>query len=201
MSCYSFIQQLMQVAWLNQLNQVQFGKNFSYILPPLASQNYLLQSISVKLIYQFLYLIYGFLFFRCLEKVFEEERNKNKDGNSRGVAISQLLQKETGMMKFLALTSYLLARIKLTLISSFAITGCFQKVNFQGSNLVILNFELPSAFLYALCELFEKQAALCGNNSVLVKIRDSLLCVTNRYINVTSKLILPSISRFKFCPP
>ena len=44
-----------------------------------------LQSISVKLIYQFLSLSYCFLFFRCLQKVFEEERNKNKDGNSRGV--------------------------------------------------------------------------------------------------------------------
>ena len=53
------------------------------------------------------------------------------------------------MMKFSALTSDMMARIKLTLISSFAITGCFEKVNFQGFNLVILNFELPSAFLYA----------------------------------------------------
>ena len=44
----------------------------------------------------------------------------------------------------------------LTLISSFAITGYFQQVNFQGYNLVILNFELPSAFSYALCKLFEK---------------------------------------------
>ena len=52
------------------------------------------------------------------------------------------------MMKFSALTSDMVARIKLTLISSFAITGCFEKVNFQGFNLVILNFELPSAFLY-----------------------------------------------------
>ena len=62
------------------------------------------------------------------------------------------------MMKCLALTSYLLARITLALISSFAITGCFQKVNFQGFNLVILNFELhlPPALLYALCELLEK---------------------------------------------
>ena len=60
------------------------------------------------------------------------------------------------MMKFLALTSYLLARITLALISSFAIIGCFQKVKFQGFILVILNFELPSAFLYALCELFKK---------------------------------------------
>ena len=38
----------------------------------------------------------------------------------------------------------------------------FKKVNFQGFNLVILNFELPSAF--------EKYAILCGNNSVLVKM-------------------------------
>ena len=61
------------------------------------------------------------------------------------------------MVKFSALTSYLLARITLILISSFAVTGCFQKVDFQGFNLVILNFELPSAFLYALCELFENR--------------------------------------------
>ena len=59
-------------------------------------------------------------------------------------------------MKFLALTSHLLAKITLTLISSFATTGCFQKLNFDGFNLVILNFELPFAFLYALCELVEK---------------------------------------------
>ena len=61
------------------------------------------------------------------------------------------------MMKFLALTLYFLARITLTLITSFAITGCFQKVSFQGFNLDILNFELPSAFLYALYELFKKR--------------------------------------------
>ena len=59
-------------------------------------------------------------------------------------------------MKFLALVWYLLARITLTLISSFANTGCFQKVNFQGFNFVVLKFALPSAFLHVLCELFEK---------------------------------------------
>ena len=59
-------------------------------------------------------------------------------------------------MKFLALTSDLLARITLTLILSFVITGCFQKVNFEGFNLVILSFELTFAFLYGLCQLFEK---------------------------------------------
>ena len=40
------------------------------------------------------------------------------------------------MMKFLALTLYLLARIILTLISSSATTGFFQKLNFQEFNLV-----------------------------------------------------------------
>ena len=105
-------------------------------------------------------------------------------------------------MKFLALTSYLLERIALTSMSSFTISGCFQKVSFQGFNLVILNFELPSAFLYALCELFEKPAVfLCESDGVLMKIRDSLFCVTNCCIKVTSKLILPSVSRLKFYPP
>ena len=73
---------------------VQFGKNFSQILPPLSNQNYLLQSISVRLIYQFLHLIYGYLFFRCFEKFLEEERNENKERNSRSVTIRQLPQKE-----------------------------------------------------------------------------------------------------------
>ena len=183
------------------MNQVQFGKNFSYILPPLASQNHLLQSISVKLIYHFLHLIYGFLFFRCLEKVFEEERKKNKEGKGLGVTISQLPWKEIRMIKFLVLIQDLLARITLTLISSFATTGCFQKVNFQGFNLIILNFELPFAFYFALCELFKKHNVLCGNNSVLVKTRDSLLCSRKRCIKVAIKLILSLVSRFKFCPP
>ena len=53
------------------------------------------------------------------------------------------------MVKFLALISYLLARITLTLILSFATTDYFHEVNFQGFNLVILNFELLSSFLYA----------------------------------------------------
>ena len=101
-------------------------------------------------------------------------------------------------MKFLPLTLDFLTRITLTLVSSFAITCCFQKVNFQGFYLVILNVELPSALLYASCQLFKKQAALWGNNSVLVKIRDSLLSIKNLCINVTSKLILSSVSRFKF---
>ena len=59
------------------------------------------------------------------------------------------------MMIFLALTSDLLVRTTLMLISCFTFTGYFQKVNFQGLNLVILNFQLPFAFLYALCELLK----------------------------------------------
>ena len=102
------------------------------------------------------------------------------------------------MREFLSLIADVLTRLKLTLISSFAITGCFQKVNFQGFNLVILNFVFPYALLHASCQLFEKQAVLCENNSVLLKIRDSLLSVRNRCIKVTSKLILPSVSKFKF---
>ena len=69
-----------------------------------------------------LYLNYGFLLFRCLQKAFKEEGNNNKEGNSWVVTTS--------------LNPW--------------------KVNFQGFNLVIFNFELPSAFLYALCELLHK---------------------------------------------
>ena len=54
------------------------------------------------------------------------------------------------MIKFLALILHLLAIITLTLISSSANIGCLQKLNFQEFNLVIWNFEFPSAFLYAL---------------------------------------------------
>ena len=70
------------MAWLNQLNQVQFGKNFSYILPPLAAEYLRETNISIFISHLL------FLFFRCREKGFEEERNKNKDGNSRGVTTS-----------------------------------------------------------------------------------------------------------------
>ena len=42
-----------------------------------------------------------------------------------------------GMMKFLGLTLYLLARVTLTLISCSAIIGCSKKVNFKGFSLVI----------------------------------------------------------------
>ena len=41
------------------------------------------------------------------------------------------------MMKFLALTLYLLARITLTLILSSATIAWFQELNFQGFKLVI----------------------------------------------------------------
>ena len=70
---------------INVTGLVQFGKNLNYILPPLASYNYFQYSISTKLIYQFLYLINSYLFFRSLENVFEEERNENMKRKSRGV--------------------------------------------------------------------------------------------------------------------
>ena len=47
----------------------------------------------------------------------------------------------------------------------FCYASCLQKVNFQEFNLcTYINSELQSAFLYALCELLEEQALLCGNN-------------------------------------
>ena len=36
-------------------------------------------------------------------------------------------------------------------------------------------------------------AVLYGSESVLVKIRDSLLCVMNHYMKVTNKVILASV--------
>ena len=116
---------------INVFGLVQFRKNLSYILLPLASQNYLLQNIYVKLIYQLLYLIYRYMFLRYLEKVFEEGGNENKEGNSRDATTSYLPQKEIEMMKFLALTLYLSARITLTLISSSAILVVFKTSVFR----------------------------------------------------------------------
>ena len=78
-------------------------------------------------------------------------------------------------------------------ISCSAITGYFQKFSFQVFNLLIWIFELPSAFLYASCVMCVKNyTVLCEN----MEIGDSLLCVANRCINVTRKLILPSVPRF-----
>ena len=53
----------------------------------------------MKLIYHFFYLINGYLFFRCLEKVFKKERNENIKGNSGGVTTSQLRSKEDGKLR------------------------------------------------------------------------------------------------------
>ena len=78
---------------------VQFGKNLSFILSPFASYNYFLQSISVKLIYQFSYPNNSYLFFRFLERVFEEERNGNRKENSQGVTTSYWLQKKNRTVK------------------------------------------------------------------------------------------------------
>ena len=88
---WSFEDELLQpYLVINITGLVEFGKNSNYILPPLVSHNYLQQSISLKLIDQFLYLINGYLFFRCLEKVFEEETNQNEKQNRRSVTTTQL---------------------------------------------------------------------------------------------------------------
>ena len=56
------------------------------------------------------------------------------------------------MMKLLALTSN---NTDFNVIFCYA--GCFQKINFQEFNLcTYINFELLSAFLYALCEFLEE---------------------------------------------
>ena len=49
----------------------------------------------------------------------------------------------------------------------------------------------------------KREKSRCYNKLYTVEKRQeskSLLCVTNRYIKVTSKLILPSVSKLKFCP-
>ena len=120
------------MAWFNQLNQVQSRKSL------VVSYLNLLQGIAVKLIYQFLYLIYCFLSFRCREKGFEEKRSKNKDGNSRGVTRSYLPYTETGMMKILALTTYLLARITLTLMSPSAMPVVFKRSILRNLTYVLI---------------------------------------------------------------
>ena len=66
----------------------------------------------------------------CYNKVVTVERGQEfKIGMIKFLAMT--------CIKFLAMTLYLLASLTLTLGSSFAVTGCFQKVNFQGFNFVI----------------------------------------------------------------
>ena len=69
----------------------------------------------------------------------EMRMKKEKSEMSQQTAYSreETGEQKIGMMKILALTLYLLARITLTLISSPAIIDCFRKVNFQGFDLVI----------------------------------------------------------------
>ena len=98
--------------------------------------------LSVKLIYQFLHRVKGYLFYRCLEKSLKKKETIIKKEIVEVLQQSSYRKKRRGskkieMMKFLALTLYFLARITLTWISSPAIIDCFQKVNFQGLNLLI----------------------------------------------------------------
>ena len=67
---------------INTTGLFKFWKKFSCILSAFAFQNYFLQKIFMNLIYHFLYHNNGYLLFRCLKRVFEEETNKNKERNS-----------------------------------------------------------------------------------------------------------------------
>ena len=91
----------------------------------------------------------------ALKKASKKKETRIKMEIVKVLQQSSYCRKRSGWWNW-ALTSYLLARTTLTLMSSLAVTSCFQRVNFQECNLVILNFELPSAFLYVLCELLEK---------------------------------------------
>ena len=75
-----------------------------------------------------------------------KKSSKKKEARIKKEIVKVLQQasyrrKSFGMTKLLTLTLELLARKTLTLISSFPITGCFQKVIFKGFNLSILNYE------------------------------------------------------------
>ena len=102
------------------------------------------------------------------------------------------------MIKLSALTLNLLARITLTLIASSTIIACFQKVNFKGLNVIWVIWSYVICILVCIMWVIRNMSCCMWKYSVLVKIRESLLCVTNRCIKVISKLILPSVSRFKF---
>ena len=141
---------------------VQFGKKFELDLSSTCLLELFATEFLVKLIYQFLYLIYMVI---CSLDALKKTSRKKEMRRKRDIV--EVLQQasyrrkrigklEIGMIKFLALILYLLARTTLTLIWSSTIIGCFKKVDFQGLNLVIWNFELPYAFLYVWFELFEK---------------------------------------------
>ena len=83
----------------------------------------------MKLIYQFFYPYSGYLFFRCLENVFEEERNVNKKEISRGITTSSRPEKEDRKVKDqndeILGFDHVLARLPLTLTLAFAFIDCF----------------------------------------------------------------------------
>ena len=64
---------------------VQFGKNFTYFLAPLAAEYLHETNISIGISH-----LLFFVLLDAVKKSFEEERNKNKDGHSRGVTTSSL---------------------------------------------------------------------------------------------------------------
>ena len=77
------------------------------------------------------------------------------------------------MMKFLALTLHLLAKITLTLISSSGVTGCVQKVNL-----------LPSSSCMRYVGYSKNRLLYVEIIAFYSKIRDTFLCVKRLYIKV-----------------
>ena len=84
--------------------------------------------------------------FICSLDAFKKSSKKKETGIKKEIV--KVLQKanhrrngtrklKIRVIKFLALTLYLLAIITLTLISSSAFIDCFKKVDFQGFNLII----------------------------------------------------------------
>ena len=103
------------------------------------------------------------------------------------------------MMKFLALTSYLLARITLTLISSFAITSCFQKVNFPRFNLVHLHSRtryvrfLKNSLFYVETHLGLSPSK---NNCVICLIENLLEMMKNAFYFILKALFVLKVFKF-----
>ena len=102
-------------------------------------------------------------------------------------------------MKFLALTSYLLARITLTLISSFAITSCFQKVNFPRFKLVHLHSRtryvrfLKNSLFYVETHLGLPPSK---NNCVICLIENLLEIMKNAFYFILKAFVVLKIFKF-----
>ena len=81
---------------INVTDWVQLVKSLSCILSSLASQSYLLQSVYVKLIHQFLYRINFHSFFSYIVKVVQEEKTEIKKEIAEVLLQASGCRKKTG---------------------------------------------------------------------------------------------------------